>query len=51
MRLFASAGLGSIETKYVQLTPFDGDFFRRLDAWFGRWPLGAQYVVRGCRTG
>ena len=44
-RLFRSAGLVELERKFIIFTPFDGAFFRQLDAGLSWLPLGAQYCM------
>jgi ubiquinone/menaquinone biosynthesis C-methylase UbiE len=48
-QLFEAACLQEIVTQHIQFTPFEGSFFRRLDNWLSRIPLGTQYVMKARR--
>lgn len=43
--LMRTAGLLAPDTRYILFTPFEGGFFRRLDRFLKRIPLGTQYVI------
>lgn len=43
--LFRAAGLIEPERRFIIFTPFDGAFFRQLDAGLSWLPLGAQYCM------
>jgi ubiquinone/menaquinone biosynthesis C-methylase UbiE len=46
-KFMRNAGLDEIESRYIQFTPFEGDFFKRFDRCMGWLPLGAQYLTTG----
>lgn len=48
MRVLARrAGLDSVQTKHILLTPWRGLCWRSLDRWAGALPFGAQYCLSG----
>jgi SAM-dependent methyltransferase len=48
-RLLQGAGLTHVRSSHFLLTPFSSGAAHRVERWFGRLPLGAQYVVAGER--
>ena len=50
-RHLASAGLEVLERRYLQFTPLDKPWARRLDVRLGRIPIGAQHYVLARRAG
>lgn len=48
---FRSAGMDNTKIDYIQFTPFEGGFFRKLDRWLAGVPIGAQYMATGTRNG
>lgn len=45
--LMKAAGICQPWTRYILFTPFSGKFFRLLDRWLARVPLGTQYAMGG----
>ncbi|RAZ75259.1 class I SAM-dependent methyltransferase [Mesorhizobium atlanticum] len=46
-RLLKAAGLADIDSRHFLLLPFASPFARKVESWFARAPLGAQYVCSG----
>ena len=44
-QLLANAGLRNIASRYFVLLPSAAPIARRIERWFARWPLGAQYAT------
>lgn len=49
-RLFLDAGLCVPQVRYSLVTPFAQNIFRMLDRALSRVPIGAQYIVTGCKA-
>lgn len=45
--LMSTAGLESMESRFILFTPFNAALFKSFDRLMGRIPLGAQYYVTG----
>ena len=48
-RLLEGAGLTNVRSSHFLLTPFSSGAAHRVEQWFGRLPVGAQYVATGER--
>ena len=44
-KFMRNAGLDEIQNRFIQFTPFEGNFFKRFDRFMGWLPLGAQYLT------
>jgi len=44
-QLFRATGFRDVERRFIIFTPFESDFFRRLEAGLSWLPLGAQYCM------
>jgi ubiquinone/menaquinone biosynthesis C-methylase UbiE len=49
--LLKAAGFAQVRSSYFLLTPFSSAAAYSLERWLSAWPLGAQYVVVGERSG